>query len=50
MKYLLRQDIFDKTPELEITKEEYVEFTQARNILENALAIEEIYELVIAKE
>ena|SRR5687768_5108324 len=48
MKYLLRKVALDKAPEIEITAEEYAEFEKARNILSNALAIEEKYEIVIA--
>jgi len=48
MKYLLRKDVLGKVPEIEITAEEYAEFEKARNILSNALAIEEKYEIVIA--
>jgi len=48
MKYLLRKDVLGKVPEIEITAGEYAEFEKARNILSNALAIEEKYEIVIA--
>lgn len=48
MKYLLRKAVLDKVPKIEITAEEYAEFKKARNILSNALAIEEKYEIVIA--
>lgn len=48
MKYLLRKVVLDKVPEIEITAEEYAEFDKARNILSNAFAIEEKYEIVIA--
>ena len=48
MKYLLSKAVLDKVPEIEITVEEYNEFQKARNILSNALAIEEKYEIVIA--
>lgn len=48
MKYLLRKVVLDEVPEIEITAEEYADFEKARNILSNALAIEEKYELVIA--
>jgi len=47
MKYLLRKVVLGKVPEIEITAEEYAEFETARNILLNALAIEEKYEIVI---
>ena len=47
MKYLLRKVILGKVPEIEITAEEYTEFEKAKNILTNALAIEEKYEIVI---
>jgi len=48
MKYLLRKAASGKAPEIEITAEDYAEFEKARNILSNALAIEEKYEIVIA--
>jgi hypothetical protein len=48
MKYLLSKVVLDKVPEIEITAQEYAEFEKARNILSNALAIEEKYEIVIA--
>lgn len=48
MKYLIRQDILDKAPEIEITAEKYAELGKAHNILTNALAIEEKYEILIA--
>ena len=47
MKYLLRKAVLGKLPEIEITAEAYAEFEKARNILSNALAIEEKYEIVI---
>jgi hypothetical protein len=47
MKYLLRKVVLGKVPEIEITAEEYTEFEKAKNILTNALAIEEKYEIVI---
>jgi hypothetical protein len=37
----------DEVPEIEITPEEYAEFKKAHNVLSNALAIEEKYEIVI---
>jgi hypothetical protein len=37
----------DKVPEIETTAEEYVAFENARNVLTNALAIEQKYEFVI---
>lgn len=47
IKYLLRKTVMGEVPEIEITAEEYAEFEKARNILSNALAIEEKYEIVI---
>lgn len=37
----------DKVPEIEITAKEYAVFENARNVLTNALAIEQKYEIVI---
>lgn len=48
MKYLLRNNVSGKVPEIEITENEYFEFEKARNILSNALAIEEKYEILIS--
>lgn len=48
MKYILRKAVGVKVPEIEITPDEYAELEKARNILTNALAIEEKYEIVIA--
>jgi len=47
MKYLLRKAVLGKVPEIEITAEEYTELEKAHNILSNALAIEEKYEILI---
>lgn len=47
MKYLLRIGTLDGFPEIEITANEYVAFERARNILNNALEIEEKYEILI---
>lgn len=47
MKYLLRGIVAGKVSEIEIAAGEYAEFKKARNILSNALAIEEKYEIVI---
>jgi len=48
MRYSLRKGVLDKVPEIEITEKEYDAFSQARNILLNALAIEEKYDILIA--
>lgn len=48
MKYLLRVNQLASVPEIEITADEYAEFEKARNVLSNAFAIEEIYEIMIA--
>jgi len=48
MKYILRKAILEKVPEVEISKSEYIELHKARNILSNALEIEEKYEIVIS--
>lgn len=47
MKYILRELVLGEVPEIEITAEEYAALKKARNILLNALAIEEKYEIVI---
>lgn len=47
MKYMLRKGVFGNIPEIEISEAEYFELQKARNILSNALAIEEKYEIVI---
>ena len=47
MKYILRKVVLGKVPEIEITSEEYAKLKTAKNILSNALAIEETYEIVI---
>jgi len=46
MKYLLRKNVLAKVPEIEIMPEEYAEFETAHNIISNALAIEEKYEIL----
>lgn len=48
MKYLLRKVGLAIMPEVEITEHEYAEYEKARNILSNALAIEEKYEILIS--
>jgi len=47
MKYILRKVVLGKVPEIEITTEEYDDLKIAKNILLNALAIEETYEIII---
>ena len=47
MKYILRKVVLGKVPEIKITAEEYEDLKIAKNILLNALAIEEKYEIVI---
>lgn len=48
MKYILRKAVSGKVPEIEISEREYFELQKARNVLSNALAIEEKYEIVIS--
>jgi len=48
MKYLLRKNVLADVPEIEITAKEYADFERARNVLSNALAIEEKYEIVMS--
>ncbi|HWP92590.1 MAG TPA: hypothetical protein VNN20_10395 [Thermodesulfobacteriota bacterium] len=48
MRYLLRKAGLGNVPEIEISEFEYLEYKKAQNILSNALAIEEKYEIVIA--
>ncbi len=48
MKYILRKDVLANVPEIEISESEYCELQRARNILSNALEIEEKYEIVIS--
>jgi len=44
---MLRKMVLGNVPEIEISEAEYFELQKARNILSNALAIEEKYEIVI---
>ncbi|MGZ8252276.1 MAG: hypothetical protein ACXWT7_08015 [Methylophilaceae bacterium] len=48
MKYILRKAVLDPVPELEITPKAYADLKSARNVLTNAFAIEEKYEIVIS--
>lgn len=48
MKYLLRKSVLGVVPEIEIAEKQYAEYEQARNILSNAFAIEEKYEILIS--
>lgn len=48
MKYLLRKDVLDEVPEIEISKEKYSEYKTARKVLSNCLAIEEKYEILLS--
>jgi hypothetical protein len=47
MKYILRKSI-SGVPEIEISESKYIELQKYRNILSNALEIEEKYEIVIS--
>jgi hypothetical protein len=47
MRYVLRKAVLGKVPEIEITEENYLALQDARKVLANALAIEEIYEILI---
>jgi hypothetical protein len=47
MKYLICVNTLDKTPEIEITADEYTELENARRILLNAQAIEIKYDILI---
>ena len=47
MKYILCFDCGRKVPEFEISKEEFNEFDHAYKVLTKALAIEEIYDILI---
>ena len=48
MKYILCKNVLGNVPEIEISESEYCAFQKARNILSNALEIEEKYEIVIS--
>lgn len=47
MRYILRKAVLGKVPEIEITEENYLALQNAREVLTNALAIEEKYEILI---
>lgn len=47
MRYVLRKAVLGKVPEIEITEENYLALRNAREVLANALAIEEKYEILI---
>ena len=47
MRYVLRKAVLGKVPEIEITEEKYLAIRDAREVLTNALAIEEKYEILI---
>jgi hypothetical protein len=47
MRYVLRKAVLGKVPEIEITEENYLALRDAREVLANALAIEEKYEILI---
>ncbi|MDN5941464.1 MAG: hypothetical protein L0H94_06250 [Nitrospira sp.] len=47
MRYVLRKAVLGKVPEIEITEENYLALQNAREVLTNALAIEEKYEILI---
>ncbi len=47
MRYLLRNIVSGNVHEIEITEKEYSDYKKAINILSNALAIEEKYEIVV---
>ena len=48
MRYVLRKAVLGKVPEIEITEENYLALQNAREVLTNALAIEEKYEIFIS--
>jgi predicted RNA binding protein with dsRBD fold (UPF0201 family) len=48
MKYILRKAVLNIVPEIEINKEKYLEYRNARKVLSNCLAIEEKYEILIS--
>lgn len=48
LRYLIRISALGKFPEIDISEAEYRAFAQAREILINALAIEEKYEIVLS--
>jgi hypothetical protein len=48
MKYLLSKMTAGNVPEIEISEETYFAYKEARNVLRNCLAIEEIYEILIS--
>ncbi|MDT3736559.1 MAG: hypothetical protein ROZ00_10055 [Denitratisoma sp.] len=48
MTYVLRKAVLDIVPEVEITPEEFVTLKAAREILTDAFAIEEKYEIVVS--
>ncbi|NIA12043.1 MAG: hypothetical protein GWP10_20555 [Nitrospiraceae bacterium] len=48
MKYILCKNVLGNVPEIEISESEYYALQKARNILSNALEIEEKYEIVIS--
>jgi hypothetical protein len=48
MRYLLRKAVIDPVPEVEISAQDFSVLRAARNVLSNAFAIEEKYEIVIS--
>lgn len=48
MKYILRKDVLDNVPEIEISEENYSAYKEAKKTLSNCLAIEEKYEILIS--
>ena len=47
VRYVLRKAVLGKVPEIEITEENFLALQGAREVLTNALAIEENYEILI---
>ncbi len=47
MKYLLRKAVIHNVPEIDISEQDYKKYIDARDILLNAFAIEEKYEILI---
>lgn len=48
MRYLICLPILGRAPEIQISEEEYNLYRNARNVLSNCLAIEEVYEIFIS--
>jgi len=48
MKYILRKDVLGSVPEIKITEADYAAYKGARDVLSNAFAIEEKYEILIS--